>query len=164
MAARVWSWALPPRRSNGDGCWSRRLRGGAIPKSRGACNRRRGFPFTNFPGRAAAARGFLRRFFRCWGFARPAASRNGNSESWSRELALLQRLRRNALVLPEDLVRQFASARSQSLGAWEAARASDNFALFAGPFDRLLALVRERAQALASGGDPYDALLDEYEL
>ncbi|HMI95452.1 MAG TPA: hypothetical protein VK479_03005, partial [Micropepsaceae bacterium] len=91
------------------------------------------------------------------------ASRNGNSESWSRELALLQHLRRNALALPEDLVRQFASAKSQSLGAWEAARASNDFALFAGPFDRLLVLMRERAQALASGGGPYDALLDEYE-
>jgi carboxypeptidase Taq len=92
------------------------------------------------------------------------ASQNDNPESWSRELALLQHLRRNALALPEDLVRQFASAKSQSLGAWEAARASDDFTLFAGPFERLLGLMRERAQALASGGDPYDALLDEYEL
>jgi carboxypeptidase Taq len=92
------------------------------------------------------------------------ASRNGNAEPWSRELALLQHLRRNALALPEDLVRQFAAAKSQSLGAWEAARASDDFAHFAGPFDRLLGLMRERAQALASGGDPYDALLDEHEL
>src|SRR5258708_684630 len=92
------------------------------------------------------------------------ASRSENLESWSRELALLQHLRRNALALPEDLVRQFASAKSQSLGAWEAARAGDDFSHFAGPFDRLLVLMRERAQALASGGDPYDALLDEYEL
>jgi carboxypeptidase Taq len=92
------------------------------------------------------------------------ASRNDNAQTWSRELALLRHLRRNALALPEDLVRQFASARSQSLGAWEAARACDDFTLFAGPFDRLLGLVRERAQALSSGGDPYDALLDEYEL
>ena len=92
------------------------------------------------------------------------SSRNDNSESWSRECELLQHLRRTALALPEDLVRQFASAKSQSLGAWEAARASDDFSLFAGPFDHLLGLMRERAQALASGGDPYDALLDEFEL
>jgi len=56
----------------------------------------------------------------------PISSRNDNSESWIRECALLQHLRGNALALPEDLVRQFASAKSQSLGAWEEARASDD--------------------------------------
>ena len=91
-----------------------------------------------------------------------AAQSEGN-ERLSRELALLRRLRRHALALPQDLVRQFANAKSQSLGAWEEARAKDAYELFAPSFDRLLALVRERAHALAGAGEPYDALLDEHE-
>jgi carboxypeptidase Taq len=92
-----------------------------------------------------------------------AAQSEGN-ERLSRELALLRRLRRHALAVPQDLVRQFANAKSQSLGAWEEARAKDAYELFSPSFDRLLALVRERAQALAGAGEPYDALLDEHEL
>ena len=91
-----------------------------------------------------------------------AAQSDGN-ERWPRELELLRRLRRNALALPQDLVRHFANARSQSLGAWEEARDANDFALFARPFDRLLSLMRERAAGLCAGGDPYDALLDEHE-
>ena len=91
-----------------------------------------------------------------------AAQSKGN-ERLARELALLRRLRRHALALPEDLVRQLANAKSQSLGAWEEARKKDAYALFAPAFDRLVALVRERAQALAGAGEPYDALLDEHE-
>jgi len=60
-------------------------------------------------------------------------------------------------------VRHFAHARSQALGAWEEARKTSDYALFAPSFERLVALVRERAQALAGGGDSYDALLDEHE-
>jgi carboxypeptidase Taq len=92
-----------------------------------------------------------------------AAQSEGN-ERLSRELTLLRRLRCHALALPQDLVRQFANAKSRSLGAWEDARAKDAYELFAPSFDRLLALVRERAQALAGAGEPYDALLDEHEL
>src|SRR5262249_29443764 len=76
---------------------------------------------------------------------------------------LLQRLRHQALALPEDLVRNFANAKSTALGAWEEARACDDFSLFAKPFDRLLSLVRERAEALATSEDLYDALLGEFE-
>jgi len=91
-----------------------------------------------------------------------AAQSEGN-ERHARELALLRRLRRQALALPQDLVRQYANAKSLSLGAWEEAHAKDAYALFAPSFDRLVALVRERAQALAGAGEPYDALLDEHE-
>ncbi|MGH6734780.1 MAG: carboxypeptidase M32 [Methyloceanibacter sp.] len=91
-----------------------------------------------------------------------AAQSEGN-ERLTRELYLLRRLRRQALALPEDLVRHFANARSLALGAWEEARVRDFYAVFAPSFERLVALVRERAQALAGGGDAYDALLDEHE-
>ena len=91
-----------------------------------------------------------------------AVQSEGN-ERLARELSLLRRLRRHALALPEDLVRQYANAKSRSLGAWEEARKKDDYEIFAPAFDRLLALVRERAKALAGAGEPYDALLDEHE-
>jgi carboxypeptidase Taq len=83
--------------------------------------------------------------------------------AWHRELTLIRRLRRSAMALPEGLVRAFANAKSQSLGAWEEARAGSDFSVFAAPFEHLMVLVRERAQALSKGVEPYDALLDEYE-
>ena len=91
------------------------------------------------------------------------AAQSEVNERLARELFLLRRLRRQALALPQDLVRQFANARSQALGAWEEARAKNSFAGFAPAFERLVALLRERASALASVGEPYDALLDEHE-
>ncbi len=83
--------------------------------------------------------------------------------AWHREITLIRRLRRAAMALPEGLVRAFATAKTQSLGAWENARASSDYGQFAPAFRELLDLVRERAQALARGTDPYDALLEEYE-
>lgn len=82
---------------------------------------------------------------------------------WPRELQLLRRLRQQSVALPQDLVRALANLRSQSLGAWEDARQRNDFNIFAHPFDGLLGLLRDKAAALAGGGDPYDALLDENE-
>ncbi len=79
------------------------------------------------------------------------------------ELDRLLRSRRSALALPERLVGAFAESRSLCLAAWEHARDADDFATFAGPFERLLGLIRERAQALSETGDLYDGLLDEHE-
>jgi carboxypeptidase Taq len=91
------------------------------------------------------------------------AQQNETDADRMREIALLRRQRRQALALPEDLVRHFANARSQSLGAWEEARVKNDFTVFAGPFEKLVALSCERAKALDPGTGPYDALLDEYE-
>jgi carboxypeptidase Taq len=85
----------------------------------------------------------------------------GNEER--AELRLLERLRHAAVVLPESLVTAFAETRSHCLAAWEEARRSDDFAVFAGPFGALLKLMRERAEALRLSDDLYDSLLDEHE-
>jgi carboxypeptidase Taq len=86
-----------------------------------------------------------------------------DSSNWPRELELLRRLRRQAVAIPQDLVRKFANARSHALGAWEEAHARDDFGIFAQPFDDLLGLLRDKAAALAAEADPYDGLLDENE-
>jgi carboxypeptidase Taq len=79
------------------------------------------------------------------------------------ELGILARRREHALLVPDDLVRAHAAARSRSLAAWEEARAARSYALWQPAFAELLGLARERAQALARGGHPYDALLDEHD-
>ena len=79
------------------------------------------------------------------------------------ELKRLARLRRIAIALPEDLVAAYAETRSHCLGAWERARADDDFKGFARAFGPLLKLIRERAEALKLGDDLYDALLDAHE-
>jgi carboxypeptidase Taq len=89
--------------------------------------------------------------------------RNPHDVGWHREITLIRRLRRGAMAVPEGLVRAFANAKARSLGAWEAARAANDFSVFSPAFTELLALVRERAQALARNADPYDALLEDYE-
>jgi carboxypeptidase Taq len=89
--------------------------------------------------------------------------RASGAEEWSRELDLLRRQRGMALSMPEELVRRFANARAHATGAWEEARSADDFGVFAPALGELVVLLRERAEALADGGDAYDALIDEYE-
>jgi len=80
-----------------------------------------------------------------------------------REIELYLRLHRMASALPDTLVKAFARSRSQTLAAWEQARAIGDFSVFLGPFTGLLELVRERGLALSTTGDAYDGLLDEHE-
>ena len=91
------------------------------------------------------------------------AQQREDDERWTRELALLRRLRRQSLAVPEELVRDLAKAKSRSLGAWEDAYAANDFAKFAPAFEKLMALVRERAVTLTRGGNSYDTLLDDHE-
>ncbi len=65
--------------------------------------------------------------------------------------------------LPVDLAAALARACSTAQGVWAEARAGDDMAAFLPALAEILALKREEAAALADGGDPYDALLDDYE-
>src|SRR5579864_2813073 len=92
-----------------------------------------------------------------------AAAECDDDSDLARELFLVRRERNRALALPDALVRQFVNAKARALGAWDEAREKNDFAPFAGPFDDLVQLMRERAQCLCSGSERYDGLLDEYE-
>jgi carboxypeptidase Taq len=96
-------------------------------------------------------------------FVEEVAQQREDDAHWMRELTLLRHLRRQSLAVSEELVRDLAKAKSRSLGAWEDAYATNDFALFAPAFEKLLELVRERAVTLARGDDPYDTLLNDYE-
>ena len=76
---------------------------------------------------------------------------------------LATRRRDRAVRLPESLVRDTSAACSRCVSAWLDARHRDDFATYAGPLEAVLTLKRREAEALDTGTEPYDALLDEYE-
>jgi len=76
---------------------------------------------------------------------------------------LATRQRERAVRLPSRLVRDLAEAVGLAHAEWVAARDQDDWARFAPHLERIVALKREEAAALAIGDEPYDALLDEYE-
>lgn len=76
----------------------------------------------------------------------------------------VERQRRLAARVPESLVKRTAEARSLAMVAWQKAKTDDDYATFAPHLETIVELSRERASALGSpSGDPYDALLDEFE-
>ena len=83
--------------------------------------------------------------------------------------AAVRNLRRawgQAARLPVALVRDLSAATSAGFHAWMAAREANDFAPFAAPLDRLVALTREKAALLAAGtavAHPYDALLEAFD-
>ena len=65
--------------------------------------------------------------------------------------------------IPAALAGELARVTSQAQGQWAEARAADDFQAFKPVLENILRLKREEAEALADGGDLYDALLDDYE-
>lgn len=79
-----------------------------------------------------------------------------NLREWSRLYRRNQRLER-------ALVEEEARVVSVAQHAWAEARRARSFALFRPHLERVLDVKRRQAQALSEGGDPYDALLEEFE-
>ena len=69
---------------------------------------------------------------------------------------------RNTRV-PARLAAEIARVTSVAQGIWADARARNDVAAFLPTLGQVVALKREEAQALAGNGDPYDAMLDDYE-
>jgi len=65
--------------------------------------------------------------------------------------------------VPAGLSAALTKAGALSHQAWIQARKSNDFKAFAPHLETVLELAREKGAALADGGDPYDALLQEYE-
>lgn len=65
--------------------------------------------------------------------------------------------------IPAELVSRLAAARSAAQHAWKGARENNDFETFRPHLDTVLGLTREMAECLSTGGELYDALLDEYE-
>lgn len=87
-------------------------------------------------------------------------------DPWQRaNLAEMRRGWRHATAVPAALVEALSKAVSDCEMRWRTARAADDFKGLLPLLRRVLALVRESAQAKAAamGVSLYDALLDEYE-
>lgn len=78
---------------------------------------------------------------------------------------LIQRDWQKARALPRDLVVALSAAATSCQQAWRPARPENDWAAVSDPLETVLALTRQKAQALADalGCDPYDALLDDYQ-
>lgn len=74
-----------------------------------------------------------------------------------------RRLYDRAVKLPRKLVQDIARTTTLSRNAWVAARETSQFSGFAPHLEQLLALKREVAELLGYTGEPYNALLDEFE-
>ncbi|KEJ88445.1 carboxypeptidase M32 [Sulfitobacter donghicola] len=65
--------------------------------------------------------------------------------------------------IPAALATRLAKLTSASQGIWAEAREADDVSAFAPTLAEVIMLKREEGQALAAGGDVYDAMLDDYE-
>lgn len=75
----------------------------------------------------------------------------------------VQRSFDRASKVPAALAARIARVTSEAQGIWAEARAADDVAAFAPTLKEVLALKREEGEALAQGGDVYDAMLQDYE-
>jgi carboxypeptidase Taq len=67
--------------------------------------------------------------------------------------------------LPKDLVTELARTGSEAQQIWKEARAKSDFKMFAPSLEKMISLVRQKADCygVPKGGERYDALLNEYE-
>ncbi|SFM23068.1 carboxypeptidase M32 [Shimia aestuarii] len=65
--------------------------------------------------------------------------------------------------VPGDLAAEIAKVTSRAQGLWAQARADEDVAAFLPVLDEVVRLKRLEGQALADGGDVYDAMIDDYE-
>ncbi|MGB5863072.1 MAG: carboxypeptidase M32 [Sulfitobacter sp.] len=65
--------------------------------------------------------------------------------------------------VPAALAARIARVTSAAQGTWAEARADNDFKAFAPTLAEVIMLKREEGQALAAGGDVYDAMLADYE-
>ena len=65
--------------------------------------------------------------------------------------------------VPAELVSRIAQTSGRAKAAWRQARQDDDYAFFAPHLEAIVALCKEKAQAIGFKAHPYDALLDEYE-
>lgn len=84
-------------------------------------------------------------------------------EAGNRALDLISRAYLKQSRVPARLAAEIARLTSVAQGIWADARNAEDVAAFLPTLQTVVALVREKGQALADGGDTYDALLDDYE-
>jgi carboxypeptidase Taq len=85
------------------------------------------------------------------------------TEAEAAQLRLIAREHARTVRIPADLATELARVTSVAQGVWALARADDDIDGFLPTLAHVLRLKRVEAEALADGGDLYDALIDDYE-
>jgi len=91
------------------------------------------------------------------------ATDSGNDSKVTANLRELRRQFDRATKLPVELVARESTATSLAKHAWADARKHSQFATFAPHLKTLLGIAREKADLWGYDGEPYDALLEDYE-
>jgi carboxypeptidase Taq len=87
-----------------------------------------------------------------------------SDDPWRAASARVARRERDrAARVPEALVRSLTEASSRGVAVWSEARPKGDVQAWLRAITPLVALTRDHGEALADGGDPYDALIDLYE-
>jgi carboxypeptidase Taq len=78
-------------------------------------------------------------------------------------LRLIRRSYERTMKVPAKLAEEIASTASLAQGIWAECRSRDDVAGFLPTLRKVVDLKRAEGAALAAGGDPYDALVNDYE-
>lgn len=79
------------------------------------------------------------------------------------QLREIRRFYERTVKVPADLAKTIARVTSAAQGTWAQARADEDVAAFLPVLEEVVALKRQEGQALAQGGDVYDAMVEDYE-
>ncbi|WP_204114306.1 carboxypeptidase M32 [Shimia biformata] len=79
------------------------------------------------------------------------------------QVRLIRKSYDRTMKVPADLASEIAKVTSRAQGQWAEARAAEDVAAFLPVLKEVVALKRQEGQALANGGDVYDAMIDDYE-
>ena len=79
------------------------------------------------------------------------------------QVRLIRRSYERATKVPGRLAQEIARVTSMAQGIWAEARAKEDVPGFLLVLAEVIRLRQEEGAALAQGGDPYDALIDDYE-
>ncbi|MDA1338155.1 MAG: carboxypeptidase M32 [bacterium] len=78
-------------------------------------------------------------------------------------IRILKRDTQNYKKIPSQLIKQLVETTNQAQIAWRNARTENNFDLFAPNLEKIVTLLKQKAESLGYTDNIYDALLDEYE-
>lgn len=84
-------------------------------------------------------------------------------ETGAAQLREIRRAFERAVKVPGDLASRIARVTSEAQGKWAQARADEDVAAFLPVLEEVVALKRQEGQALAAGGNLYDAMVADYE-
>ena len=89
---------------------------------------------------------------------------NSLDDDQSANVREMRRTYDKSVLLPSDFVAEFAKARSEALLSWQKARADSDFGAFQPQLQNLVEMTKRKIAYFGGDENPYDVLLDEYEV